>query len=297
MAKETSTLYNGRATVTFDTFKHVYKVTVPGVCTDLYQPSVTSILKMKDKSDALVNWAVGCYQERAKELMSEVGASGFRAMTVEGAHSILDNAKDTWRQVKEETADIGSLAHRVLEQEIKARAGMCLHPILPLKHDPIMAPGLTEEMVEQANGSVRAGLEFFDAHHIELIQAEAVRWSAKHGYIGTGDLIASVDGVRSVLDFKTGKRLYPEVFLQLAAYQMAWQEEHNEELYQRVAVNVGRDGNLETQERSNETLEADFDCFLALLAAWRWNEENVGKWDYKLRKMVPRPAPRIVGSL
>jgi len=291
--KETTKIYGGRATVTFDSYRHTYKVTVPGKVTDLFQPSVTSILKMKDKSDALVNWAVGCYEARAQNLVDLLGEQCERA----AVRALLANAKDSWRQVKDETADIGSLVHRVLEQEIKARAGLCERPTLPLKADSIMAPDLTADMVEKANNSVQAGLEFFDAHHIELVEAEAVRWSAKHGYIGTGDLIARVDGVLSVLDFKTGKRLYPEVFLQLAAYQRAYEEEHGVDLYQRIAVNVGRDGNLETKERGNDTLQNDFDAFLALLQAWRWNEENVGKWDYKARQMVTRPAPMVVGAL
>lgn len=296
MSKETTKIYGGRATVTFDSFRHTYKVTVPGRCVDLFQPSVTSILKMKDKSDALVNWAVGCYQDRAKSLLDEIVADDGRVFHG-AALAALDNAKDSWRQVKDATANIGSLVHRVLEQEIKARAGLCERPALPLKVDSIMAPDLTADMVDKANNSVTAGLEFFDAHHIELEEAEAVRWSAKHGYIGTGDLIARVDGVLSVLDFKTGKRLYPEVFLQLAAYQRAYEEEHGEDLHQRIAVNVGRDGNLETQQRDNSSIIADFGAFLALLRAWRWHEENVGKWDYKERRMVTRPAPQVVGML
>lgn len=299
MAKEITKVYGGRATVTFDSWRHTYKVTVPGKVTDLFQPSVTSILKMKDKSDALVNWAVGCYQERAKALVEDLEElhDPPYGVTKGQVVSVLDNAKDTWRQVKDQTADIGSLVHRVLEQEIKARAEGNSRAEIKLRVDPVMAPDLTEEMVDKANNCIEAGLRFFNEHNIQLVEAEAVRWSARHGYIGTGDLIARVDGVLSVLDFKTGKRLYPEVFLQLAAYQRAYEEEHGVDLYQRIAVNVGRDGNLETKERDNSTLDVDFGAFLALLQAWRWHEENVGKWDYKARQMVTRPAPQVVGSL
>jgi hypothetical protein len=204
--------------------------------------------------------------------------------------SVVDAAKDKWREVKDETANIGSLVHRVLEQELNARAGLCPHPVLPLKFDGILAPNLTEDMVEKANAACAAGFQYFDEHHIKIVEAEGVRWSPKFGFLGTGDLVAEVDGALSILDYKTGKRLYPTVFLQLAAYQAAWQEEHPDQpIEKRIAVNVGRDGVLETKERDNTTFKEDFRAFLGLLAIWRWDCPNT---DWK-----PKPAPEIVGVL
>jgi hypothetical protein len=91
------------------------------------------------------------------------------------------------------------------------------------------------------------------------------------------------------LDWKSGKRLYPTVWLQLAAYQVAYEEEFpDQQIVQRVGVNVGRDGVLETETRTNDTLKEDFKTFLALLQVWRWNMENQGKWS--------KPAPQILGA-
>jgi hypothetical protein len=280
-------VYGGRATITFNEGNHSYYVNVPDAnITRLYQPSVTGILKMKDKSAPLINWATSAMHDRILEMLSDMPSPIDKRFV----HGIVDAAKDNYRKVKNDAANIGSLAHRVLEQILKHRSGLCAAPSLPLKPDSLLAPGLTPEMVEMANKCVKAGIEFFDKHELEVIQSEAPRWSPTYGYIGTGDLIAKLNGVLSVLDFKTGKRPYAEYFLQTAAYQHAYQEEFPEQAIQaRWIVNVGRDGELQTESRTNESFETDFRCFLALLRVYRWNSENQGAWS--------KPAPKILGSL
>jgi hypothetical protein len=280
-------VYGGRATITFNEGKHSYYVNVPDAnISRLYQPSVTGILKMKDKSTPLMIWATGAMHDRILEMLDTMPSPIDKKFVV----GIVDAAKDNYNKVKKEAADIGSLSHRVLEQVLKHRAGMAPAPTLPLRADSLLAPGLTADMVDKANNCVKAGIEFFDKHEIEVVQAEAPRWSPTYGYIGTGDLIAKLNGVLSVLDFKTGKRPYPEYFLQTAAYQHAYQEEFPGQAIQaRWIVNVGRDGELQTESRTNESFESDFRAFLALLRVYRWHCENQGAWS--------KPAPKILGSL
>jgi hypothetical protein len=278
-----TSVYGGRAKIYFDDAYHTYTVKVPGVF-DEKQPSVTTIIGTLDKSNALVPWAVGQMAERIKTLTPK-GESDREVFL-----GLVDAAKSTWRSVKQDAADIGSLAHRALEQELLYRKGLAEKPVFPIEADPLLAPNLTPEMVEKANNSVRAGIQFFDTHKIELIFAERPLWSATYGYIGTTDGIAHIDGKLSVFDFKTGLRLYSTVWLQLAAYVKAYEEEFpGQEIVQRVGINIGRDGTLETETRNNDTLEGDFKAFLALLDAWRWNAANQGKWS--------RPVPPTLGPL
>jgi hypothetical protein len=83
--------------------------------------------------------------------------------------------------------------------------------------------------------------------------------------------------------------LYPTVFLQLAAYQQAYQEEFpDQEIEQRVAVNVGRDGELTVETRDNTTFDRDLKTFLALLDTWRWDLENQGAWSKPAPPMLTR---------
>jgi hypothetical protein len=279
-----TSVYGGRAAITFHEARHYYTVKVPGVVDKLWQPSVTGIIGMMDKSGALVPWAVDTMAQRIKQL-TPAGSTDKEVFL-----GIVDAAQETWRQAKNDAADIGSLAHRVLEQELLYRAGQAEKPNLPIKHDSLLAPNLTEEMVEKANNSIQAGIEFFNTHHMELVFTERVLWSPTFGYLGTTDGIAHIDGKLSVFDFKTSKRLYPTVWLQLAAYQKAYEEEFPEQqVVQRVGINIGRDGILETDTRDNVTLSDDFTTFRALLKTWRWNMENQGKYS--------KPAPQILGAL
>lgn len=55
----------------------------------------------------------------------------------------------------------------------------------------------------------------------EYVESEATVYSRLYGYAGTLDAIARIDGRTYILDIKTGKGVWPEVALQLAAYRHA----------------------------------------------------------------------------
>ncbi len=52
----------------------------------------------------------------------------------------------------------------------------------------------------------------------KFIESEATIFSRKYGYAGSLDLIVEIDGVRYILDVKTGRTVWSEVALQIAAY-------------------------------------------------------------------------------
>jgi hypothetical protein len=270
--------FSGKAIITFNEARHYYTVQVPSVFKDkLYQPSVTGIIGMKDKSAALVHWSTEQFAEKMKKLIYEAKPE---FLTPDLLAALVDVAKDTWRVSKQQAADIGTIAHKVFQDVLDAT------PVkLPLKYDSVVSPHITQDMIDQANNAVDAGLKFIREHDIEVIQAEAPRWSPTFGYIGTGDLIAKIDGKLSVLDWKTSKRLYPTVRLQLSAYKQAYEEEFPDQIIeQRVAVNTGKDGKLSFEVHDNTTHRQDMNMLLALLRVWRWDRENQGQWS----KEAPR---------
>jgi hypothetical protein len=282
---ETTSVYGGRASITFHEGKHYYSVKIPAAgISNLSQPSVTGIIGKLDKSNALLPWAVGEMANRVKELTPE-GSTDKEVFL-----AIVDAAQDTWRGAKNKAADIGTLAHRALEQELLYRAGRGPKPKLPLIANEMIAPHLTEAMIEMANNAVRAGLRYFDEHKLDLVFTERVLWSPTFGYLGTTDGVAKIDGKLSVFDFKTSKRLYPTVWVQLAAYAKAYEEEFPEQkIEQRVGINIGRDGVLEVETKDNSSLTEDFKTFRALRQVWSWDISNQGKWS--------KEPPQIVGPL
>jgi hypothetical protein len=269
-------VYGGRALISFNSGKHYYTVSAPEAgISKLYQPGVTSIIGKLDKSGPLVHWAVNQMGLRLKQL---IGAE--EAVDRNMLEALIEIAQDSYREVKEEAGGIGSLVHRVLEEKLQGG-----EPKLPIVADPLLAPNLTPEMVESANLRATVALAFIAEHDIKVVQVEQPRWSPTYGYIGTGDLIAEIDGKLSALDWKNGKRLYPTVFLQLAAYQQAYEEEYQRLIEQRVAVNVNREGELTHETRDNSTFWSDMKAFLALLEVWRWDRPN--EWPAGTKEAPP----------
>jgi hypothetical protein len=56
------------------------------------------------------------------------------------------------------------------------------------------------------------------------IASERLVFSHEHGFAGTADLVGTLNGRLALFDIKTGRGVYPEYKLQLAAYAVAWGE-------------------------------------------------------------------------
>jgi hypothetical protein len=147
---------------------------------------------------------------------------------------------------------------------------------LPIVADPLLAPNLTPEMVESANLRAAAALAFIAEHDIKVVQVEQPRWSPTHGYVGTGDLIGGFRRLTQRVGLEERQAAVSDrVKLQLAAYKQAWEEEFpDQELEQRVGVNIDREGVLTHEVYTNETFPDDLNTFLALLEVWRWDRPN-----------------------
>lgn len=112
----------------------------------------------------------------------------------------------------------------------------------------------------------------------EPVHTECNLYSDKHGYAGTTDLIATMGGDMWLLDYKTGKGVYDEAKLQLAAYQAADfvlpygpdpQPVPMPPVDHTGVVLLGADGTWSLTET-----HAPLDVFLALATVWRWQKGN-----------------------
>ena len=73
---------------------------------------------------------------------------------------------------------------------------------------------------------------------LKPILIERIVYSKRHRYAGTLDLLARVDGVLTMIDFKTGKAVYHEAHLQAAAYSAALEEMGYREPTQSLIVRL-----------------------------------------------------------
>jgi hypothetical protein len=278
--------YAGRAVIHFHAAKHYYTVSVPSLGkARVYQPGVTSILKLMDKSGPLCWWTAEQCQLYA---LDKIGDYCFDATTdsvpVNYIEKVLADMRYHYRDVAREAANVGTIVHDYLHRHLSHVAFKG-----PPPERPTASLWLTGDLAAQANHAIDAGLEFFATHKMEPLTMEQPVWSATYGYVGTDDFIGRVDGELCTCDYKTSKNLYPEVWLQTAAYQAAYQEEYPEtEIKARWGINVGKDGELYAEHRGGELFDADFKAFLGLLEAWRWNRVYGSK---------PKEQIEIIGAL
>ena len=112
----------------------------------------------------------------------------------------------------------------------------------------------------------------------KLIETECNVYSEKHLFAGTCDLIAEIGGQTLMVDWKTGKGIYPESALQLSAYRHAdfILTKDPEPLrlpmpaISATAVCLLMDDGTYTFQR----VEAPIEVFLALQRVWAWTKEG-----------------------
>ena len=108
---------------------------------------------------------------------------------------------------KQKAASIGTAVHAGIEWELRTRLGEDAgpQPFLP----------------EAATWAIESWKDWARQVELEPIAVERTIYCEDCGYAGTMDLYARVKGIPTVLDWKSGKAIYPEAFLQNVAYRHA----------------------------------------------------------------------------
>src|SRR5262249_44547346 len=111
---------------------------------------------------------------------------------------------------------------------------------------------------------------------LEPLAIERVVYCQACGYAGTMDLYARVGGVLTVLDWKSGKAIYPEAFLQNVAYRHAAARQGMPST-QGLIVRLPK--LVEDPEWEVVALPDNLglEDFLAALRLWRWWRRMEGK--------------------
>lgn len=159
-------------------------------------PGVTSVLGMLPKP-FLKAWAAKVVATEAVE--SQDAWLPLAKHNPEGAIEYLKKAPDRFTKG---AADVGTDAHGIFEALAKGETLGRLTPALQVYADHYR--------------------EFLDAFQPEFLHIEDTVWSETHGYAGSFDWIAKIDGEVVIGDNKTTRSgVHEEVALQLAAYKHA----------------------------------------------------------------------------
>lgn len=234
---ETSTLYGGEVTLEFNPGRHLY--TWDGKKVD----GVTSVLGVINKP-ALLGWAANCAVDH---LMAAIQPGMvYDAITLE---DLALHARKAYATKRDKAAETGTQVHQWIEDYIKGK-----QPDMP-------------NDTEVLNG-VLAFKRWVDSRHVEFICSERKIMSRRYCFGGTLDFEALIDGKLYLGDIKTSSAIYPEMFLQTSAYQMARQEEEpGLEYAGQIIVNCRKDGTLDVQESTQYDVNSK--AFLAALILYR----------------------------
>lgn len=176
--------------------------------------SVTHALSVVAKP-ALINWAAN--QERtlvldaAADLYADLAGTPVmsRAAYLLSLQTRLGKQKAHQRELAK-ASEIGTQVHALVEWNLRQSLGQQVGP------EP--------RVLDKAQWGFMAWQDWAQAVNLKPIYIEQMVYSRTHRYAGTMDLLAEVDGVVTLVDFKTGKSIYGEAHLQNVAYQMALKE-------------------------------------------------------------------------
>jgi len=121
--------------------------------------------------------------------------------------------------------------------------------------------------IDQAENSLLSYYEWKKSRSIKALENELPLVSEKYGYGGTIDCYCLMDGDYWFLDFKTGKAIYPEMLIQLAAYRNLLIENGFDVKKARI-LRIGRDETEGFEERSISDFETYWQIFEHCLAIY-----------------------------
>lgn len=182
-------VYDGR--LDFNEEAHVYTFNGTPV------RGVTSTLKVINKP-ALIQWAANMASGWVKDNFKE-------GMSSKDVELLCREAARAHNKVRDTAAGIGTEVHAFVEASLKG--------------EPL--PKIT---TPEALASCNAFLDWRTKHEIKPIANEQILFSREHWYAGTCDIIAEIDGQITIADIKTSSGIYPEMFMQIAAYTIALEE-------------------------------------------------------------------------
>lgn len=205
-----SELYGGKVKVRFYPLSHQYWVSVNGSQFKRKRGS-TSIIAIKDKSDALGKWQ----QQMTADFLLEALAAGKKLNEDLCLEACVQNEVS-----KEKATDIGHEMHAWIEKYINfklRKKGFDSIPEMP-------------EIPEAITG-INGFLAWEKEAKPKYISSERMVYSMKHDYMGTLDVELKIDGDLVLGDFKSSNGLYNAVRMQTASYVMADQEENKSKKY------------------------------------------------------------------
>lgn len=237
--------------------------------------SVTSILGVINKP-ALVPWAANLEREycleTAQAFFSDMKRNGqdLEPLSFMAGLRLRLGTQKAHQKALKKAGNIGTEVHAQIEWQLLHELGRDPGP------QPAMSPPAAIAWAEYQKWRNQVGL-------VPLSMEQAV-WSRAYSYAGTLDLIGELSheggSIKAVFDWKTGKAIYPEARLQIAAYGHSLQEmgHAGDDLWGVIVrlPKVESDPGMDVELIPPERMKANFDAFLGVKRLWDWQQAGGG---------------------
>lgn len=121
---------------------------------------------------------------------------------------------------------IGTLAHYMAECHIKG-----------LPADEAYIKTFEKDTIHAAKIAYRSFIRWFDGTDFSPLAVEEHMVSERHGFGGTPDCVAYLNGELSIFDIKTSAGIYPDHLIQICGgYSLLWEELHPDAPIQRFDI-------------------------------------------------------------
>lgn len=254
----------------FDPKEHVYKLD------GKLLTGVTTILKVRSQP-WMEFWRSKAMYNALLPKLSEV-----QGIDIKRWEDVLAEAKNAGNVRSKEALESGKIAHDWIEKYIKIK--------IASEDNRFFLEANTED--EKANSAITQFLKWEEEHHVVWLLSEEKMCSPTHMIGGTVDAVAVIDGVLTVLDFKTSNQVSEDVALQTAAYQILIEEnlEEGSVPQQRAVLRIPKDASAFEYQIIQTDPKFDRETFLNLRQVHRWNtyiENNftagTNKYDKKTK--------------
>jgi len=165
-----------------------------------------------------------------------------------------------YRKVRDKAASIGTIAHALIEADIKG-----------IKLD---VSEYAPADVDKAENAYLAWLEWKNNFHLKTIASEIQLVSEKNLYGGTLDWVVRNNDSIWLVDFKSSKGIYDEMRYQIAAYQALYNENYPEQpIEQCHLIKLGKeDGAFEHHQFTD--LSKELEIFMHCLQVYRLTKKR-----------------------
>jgi len=137
---------------------------------------------------------------------------------------------------------------------------------------------ISKEVWQISDNSLKSFYEWIRPRKVKPVLIETPLISEKFQYGGTPDIYGKMDGELTLLDFKTGARIYPEHFIQVSAYSQLLKEsgyEHKKIIILNIPKSEG--DSFQVQQVSSNNLELEFKKFIHCVGIYYIDKEIKNK--------------------